>query len=288
MLTENQSSESVESSGLPPGLPLEFSTESSGDSSDELPGLQLFSTPLFQELVPFFHVNGDRNNPDVRLREKNNPDLFARALSYTELCPACGMSFHPIRRRGKGDSRISGTAKAGELFFSPTCETPQSCSKKKIASKLKLSLFALLGVSPKVSWSAADVEAVFRVVLQGVPGVDSHWAELCRLLEKPEYAKGFSAVESEAQTEEDRLWWAKYHIYLQSDAWKERTAKVRARCHSVCESCGSAAVAQVHHLTYARVFYEPLEDLQGVCLPCHAKYHPNRLALQLALKGVIR
>jgi len=65
----------------------------------------------------------------------------------------------------------------------------------------------------------------------------------------------------------------RYSLYLCSRHWAVRREAVRKRSGEVCERCGKAPMAHVHHLTYARRFAEPLEDLQAVCLACHAYLH---------------
>ena len=65
----------------------------------------------------------------------------------------------------------------------------------------------------------------------------------------------------------------KYQAYLCSREWNERVRAVRRRCRNVCERCGKNRVDHVHHLTYAHKYDEPLEDLQGICRPCHNFIH---------------
>ena len=67
-----------------------------------------------------------------------------------------------------------------------------------------------------------------------------------------------------------------YADYLQSEQWKNLRGKVLRRADGVCEACGDAPAAQVHHLTYERVGREMLFDLAAVCLECHAKAHEGR------------
>src|SRR5262249_53330141 len=65
----------------------------------------------------------------------------------------------------------------------------------------------------------------------------------------------------------------RYLAYLKSNEWLERRQQVIQRCNNTCERCGKFHVAEVHHLTYAHVFHEELEDLQGLCEYCHAFVH---------------
>lgn len=61
----------------------------------------------------------------------------------------------------------------------------------------------------------------------------------------------------------------KYQLYLASREWAEKKEQVKSRSRGTCERCRYAAGEQVHHLTYARKYNEPLEDLMHLCEPCH-------------------
>jgi hypothetical protein len=67
-----------------------------------------------------------------------------------------------------------------------------------------------------------------------------------------------------------------YNRYLASSAWQEIRAAALARDGHACRGC-SAPAAQVHHLTYARVGYEHLDDLLSVCVSCHEEIHRRPL-----------
>lgn len=60
-----------------------------------------------------------------------------------------------------------------------------------------------------------------------------------------------------------------YADYLQTAEWKERRIKCMARVGNRCEACGQKPPLDIHHLTYARIFKEPLEDLMALCRPHH-------------------
>jgi hypothetical protein len=62
---------------------------------------------------------------------------------------------------------------------------------------------------------------------------------------------------------------SEYHRYLASRAWMLLRRQVRARSHGMCERCRERPHQETHHLTYERVGDELLEDLLGVCRPCH-------------------
>ena len=65
-----------------------------------------------------------------------------------------------------------------------------------------------------------------------------------------------------------------YKEYLRSNAWKRKRDMVMKRAKGICEKtkCSKSA-EQVHHLTYANVGKETLEDLQAMCKGCHASEH---------------
>lgn len=60
-----------------------------------------------------------------------------------------------------------------------------------------------------------------------------------------------------------------YKRYLASREWALRREAVKKRAGSVCERCDTLPLRDVHHLTYANIGNEPLDDLQGICGPCH-------------------
>lgn len=61
----------------------------------------------------------------------------------------------------------------------------------------------------------------------------------------------------------------RYSAYLLSDEWKQRRIGCLIRAGKKCEACSSKKRLQAHHLTYARIFSEPLSDLMALCVPCH-------------------
>jgi hypothetical protein len=73
------------------------------------------------------------------------------------------------------------------------------------------------------------------------------------------------------RADQNRQWWQRYNAYLASPEWKAKRAKVLARASGGCEACANAAATEVHHITYAHVFDEPLFDLRAVCRPCHER-----------------
>lgn len=62
----------------------------------------------------------------------------------------------------------------------------------------------------------------------------------------------------------------KYQAYLQSQDWELKREEIYDRSCGVCERCYRYLGKEVHHLTYARLYNERLEDLQHLCSDCHA------------------
>ncbi len=61
-----------------------------------------------------------------------------------------------------------------------------------------------------------------------------------------------------------------YELYMRSEAWQRKRKQVLARSGERCERCGHVAPwLDVHHLRYANLSDEPIEDLQALCRPCH-------------------
>lgn len=75
----------------------------------------------------------------------------------------------------------------------------------------------------------------------------------------------------------------RYAEYLASREWALRREAVRRRSGNKCERCKRGPQDAVHHLTYANVGNEPLEDLQAICHPCHeflsGKSHQDPVSL---------
>jgi hypothetical protein len=68
---------------------------------------------------------------------------------------------------------------------------------------------------------------------------------------------------------------ARYDDYIRSANWRKRADKALKRDQYVCQACGDARATEVHHLTYERLYEEPLFDLVSVCHDCHTKLHPE-------------
>jgi 5-methylcytosine-specific restriction endonuclease McrA len=76
-----------------------------------------------------------------------------------------------------------------------------------------------------------------------------------------------------------------YTLYLRSPAWQAKRQQVIARAGGRWARCGMVARLDVHHLTYARLTDEPLEDLQALCRPCHDVADAERKARQRAMEA---
>lgn len=65
----------------------------------------------------------------------------------------------------------------------------------------------------------------------------------------------------------------KREAYYCSREWSVLKQQVKKRSGSVCERCRHNQSTAVHHLTYARLYRERLEDLQDICQACHEFTH---------------
>jgi len=64
----------------------------------------------------------------------------------------------------------------------------------------------------------------------------------------------------------------KYRLYLLSDHWKEKRKEALTYYGNICSRCGEYG-NEVHHLSYARLNREKLEDLTILCRECHKSVH---------------
>jgi hypothetical protein len=60
-----------------------------------------------------------------------------------------------------------------------------------------------------------------------------------------------------------------YVRYRQSQRWRTLALAVQMRAKGKCEICRRANGAECAHLTYERIFHEPIDDLLWVCQKCH-------------------
>ena len=80
--------------------------------------------------------------------------------------------------------------------------------------------------------------------------------------------------QAHAIAQERAEWWEQYTLYLKSEKWRRKRARVLVRDKYVCQAAMDGCVrsaTEVHHLTYRHVFDEPLFDLIAVCWRCHEK-----------------
>jgi 5-methylcytosine-specific restriction endonuclease McrA len=80
----------------------------------------------------------------------------------------------------------------------------------------------------------------------------------------------YKALYQERSEQRRAEWRAQYNAYLQSPEWRAKRLLVLKRDKYVCQGCLASQATQVHHLSYAHVFHEPLFDLVSVCDDCHA------------------
>lgn len=73
----------------------------------------------------------------------------------------------------------------------------------------------------------------------------------------------------------------KYARYLNSTHWKKKRQEVFEAKGKFCNACQSIENLQVHHLTYANLNNEKLEDLEVLCDSCHEKRHEEALYTQI-------
>lgn len=60
-----------------------------------------------------------------------------------------------------------------------------------------------------------------------------------------------------------------YHEYLASREWRLKRKEVIERAENICERCANAPVENVHHRSYEHLGNEHLQELAGLCRPCH-------------------
>lgn len=85
--------------------------------------------------------------------------------------------------------------------------------------------------------------------------------------------KAIADSEYSDKQEKDRV---RYEAYLSSSEWHDKRQRVLIRDENTCQACLRRPAEQVHHLTYFRIFNEPLFDLVAVCRTCHEALHDGR------------
>lgn len=72
-----------------------------------------------------------------------------------------------------------------------------------------------------------------------------------------------------------------YKKYIRSKAWGRKRRQKLNRVDHKCEECQAGDVLlHVHHLTYAHLGSEEMDELQVLCEPCHLKKHPKKKAVK--------
>lgn len=61
-----------------------------------------------------------------------------------------------------------------------------------------------------------------------------------------------------------------YSEHLKSAEWAQRRVRRLARSGHQCEACGCRERLHVHHLTYARIYNEDIDDLMTLCQLHHS------------------
>jgi 5-methylcytosine-specific restriction endonuclease McrA len=67
-----------------------------------------------------------------------------------------------------------------------------------------------------------------------------------------------------------------YEAYLQSERWQKLRRAVKLRARGKCEVCQRRNGTDLAHLTYERIFHEPMTDLLWLCWACHAEVDGRR------------
>ena len=67
-----------------------------------------------------------------------------------------------------------------------------------------------------------------------------------------------------------------YLAYLQSDRWRNLARAAKLRAKGRCEICRRWPGEECAHLTYERIFNEPLSDLLWLCKKCHRELDEGR------------
>lgn len=64
-----------------------------------------------------------------------------------------------------------------------------------------------------------------------------------------------------------------YKAYLETIIWKNKRDDRLKLDGWRCQKCGSSINLNVHHISYKRFPFEPLEDLVTLCCDCHKTLH---------------
>lgn len=64
--------------------------------------------------------------------------------------------------------------------------------------------------------------------------------------------------------------------YMASKEWQAVRRRKFEQVGRACEKCQATGIVHVHHLTYANLFHEHLDDLQVLCESCHEEAHGRK------------
>jgi hypothetical protein len=68
-----------------------------------------------------------------------------------------------------------------------------------------------------------------------------------------------------------------YSNYLQSQQWHRKKENRKALDQNQCRLCFATTQLQVHHVTYEKLFNEPMSHLLTVCKSCHEVIHGHKI-----------
>jgi hypothetical protein len=68
-----------------------------------------------------------------------------------------------------------------------------------------------------------------------------------------------------------------YSYYLQSEKWYRKKENRKALDQNQCRLCFATTQLQVHHVTYGKLFDEPMSHLLTVCKSCHEVIHGHKI-----------
>lgn len=142
----------------------------------------------------------------------------------------------------------------------------------------------------ELRWRNRKVKLIGRQCLECGAAVNANWiphfiarqecADLDELADwaeepstRPVESLALFGIESTFKTPDVRVDRDDYEIYLRSDTWKRRRAKILERCGGVCEGCLTERAHDVHHKTYRHYKQEFAFELIALCRACHQRIH---------------
>jgi hypothetical protein len=119
---------------------------------------------------------------------------------------------------------------------------------------------AVLAVGGVLLYRVLDALATLRLKRSGAGALDALRA-----------SSGWDAPWLGARGPDGRT--GRYHAYLASPQWAERSRRTITLAGGTCQRCGRRKATQAHHVTYDRLTRERDADLLAVCAPCHRELH---------------